>query len=106
MRKAAESAALENSRVQDFALAFERLELLDVNVQDEDSEDRREWLTLATILVDSFRETVQLFPADTKKKFAGVLSRSWGRKGVEEDDLEAQAGKMSERLNRSLGELL
>ena len=80
------------------ALAFQKLDLLEPGVDDV------EWLEVATHLVDAFRETRQLFPSDTKRKFTGVLSRGWRRKGVGEIDLETQADEMATRLHRTMRE--
>lgn len=101
--RAADKIASEQQRVEEFGAAFHKLSVLDSGVEEEDKEAIGEWLEVATYLVDSFRETTQLFPSDTKKKFSGVLSRDWTIKGAEED-IEAAAGEMASRLERNLGE--
>lgn len=99
---AADRLASENKRHQEFSLAFLKLERLERAMEGRDDEAMGEWLEVATYLVDSFRETRQLFPSDSKKKFTGVLSRHWKRKGAAVD-LETQAGVMASRLERSMG---
>ncbi|KAI5479718.1 transcription factor TFIIIC complex subunit Sfc4 [Pseudohyphozyma bogoriensis] len=95
-------AETEEQRQQEVASAFLKLEILAAQVEDGDDEATAEWLEVSTFLVDSFRETRQLFPSDSKKKFTGVLSRTWRRKGAGENDIEQQAGEMASRLERTM----
>jgi hypothetical protein len=104
IQKKAARVATEAERSEEFSLAIQKLGLLNIRANDDGSSGKRaEWLAVATFLVDAFRETVQLFPADPKKKFTGLLTRSWKRKGAVDVDLETQADQMSQRLARSLG---
>lgn len=104
-RRDADRLVIEEQRVQEFSLAFNKLDRLYPAVHGGDENAKNEWLKLATHLVDAFRETRQLFPSDAKKKFTGVLSRRWRRKGVTENDVETQANEMASRLERTMGEL-
>ncbi|KAK4700486.1 general transcription factor 3C polypeptide 3 (transcription factor C subunit 4), partial [Phenoliferia sp. Uapishka_3] len=92
----------EEQRYQEFSLAFSKLSLLDPRVSKGDEQATIEWLEVATHLVDAFRETRQLFPSDGKRKFAGVLTRGWRRKGAGEVGIEAQADEMASRLERTM----
>lgn len=100
----ADRLAAEELRHNEFAAAFQKLGVLDPAVDEGDSKAISEWLELATYLVDSFRETTQLFPSDPRKKFRGVLTRNWTRKGTTEN-MEKQAGEMASRLERNLGKM-
>lgn len=103
----ADRVAAEQQRHQEFSLALITLKRLEPSVNGGDVEARAEWLEVATYLVDAFRETKELFPADSNKKFTGVqLQRSWKRKGVQEGDLEVQADEMANRLERRMSEFL
>lgn len=82
---------------------MKELTSLSPRVEEGEGEATAEWLAIATEIVDGFRETRQLFPADSKKKFMGVLSRHWRRKGAKENDLETQVEEMSQRIERNLG---
>lgn len=103
--RTADRLAAEQQRHQEFSLALITLKRLEPSVNGGDVEARAEWLEVATYLVDAFRETKELFPADSNKKFTGVqLQRSWKRKGVQEGDLEVQADEMANRLERRMSE--
>ncbi|ORY54996.1 hypothetical protein BCR35DRAFT_284512 [Leucosporidium creatinivorum] len=103
--RTADRLAAEQQRHQEFSLALITLKRLEPSVNSGDIEARAEWLEVATYLVDAFRETKELFPADSNKKFTGVqLQRSWKRKGVQEGDLELQADEMANRLERRMNE--
>lgn len=104
--KVANKVATEAQRDEEFNLALKKLDLLGVEVNDDNAEVRGEWLAVATFLVDAFRETSQLFPADPRKKFTGVLSRTWKRKGAAAIDIETEADQMSQRLVRTMGKLV
>jgi general transcription factor 3C polypeptide 3 (transcription factor C subunit 4) len=97
--------ATEQQRQQEFEIAFRKLDLLEDQVDAGDPEATTEWLEVATQVVDAFRETRQLFPADLRKKFTGVLSRTWKRKGAKETDIDAQADEMVSRLQRTMSGL-
>lgn len=99
----AQRVAAEEKRHQEFVISFQRLRGLDPAVEEQDEEATIEWLEVATNLVDAFRETRELFPSDSKKKFMGVLSRKWRRKGGDELDIETRAGQMASRLERRMG---
>ncbi|KAM0750023.1 TPR-like protein [Meredithblackwellia eburnea MCA 4105] len=103
--QSASRAELEAQRQQEFLIAYTKLASLDALVSTGDQASIKEWLEVATFLVDNFRETRQLFPSSTggKKKFRGMLSRRWRRKGVKED-LESQADEMVQRLERTMDE--
>lgn len=97
-----DSVAFEEQRQQEFSLAILTLKRLESAVDSGDDEATAEWLEVATYLVDAFRETKQLFPSDSNKKFTGVLSRKWKRKGAAEHDIETQADEMASRLERTM----
>lgn len=100
---AVDRQAREQERKHEFTLALQQLDILQAAVEAGDGGARDDWLSVATYLVDSFRETKQLFPSDGKKKFVGMV-RSWKRKGGEENTLEGAADQMEERLLRRMGE--
>lgn len=107
---AAERAERERERQNEFTLALAQLrnldELIDENTGEEDGENAvamAEWLSLATYLVDSFRETRQLFPSDGKRVFTG-MTRSWKRKGTKELDAAEEAARALDRMERQADE--
>lgn len=94
----------ERERHAEFVLAFSRLQDLDeaVNSGDEDAITR--WLEIASVLVDSFRSTRQLFPGDYRRKFTGVVRNFHGRRGgkTQEQQFDAEADQMANRLERTM----
>lgn len=99
---AAEAAATRDQQdAMEISIAFTRLDgtyrAAFANFQGA----RADWLQVGTLLVDRFRETKLLFPADKFKKYTG-LSRKWRRKDAK-NDIETQAGEMTSRLRRERG---
>lgn len=99
---AVDREAREQERKHEFTLALQQLAILEAAVKAGDEGARNDWLSVATYLVDSFRETRQLFPSDGKRKFVGMV-RSWKRKGGGEDTMEGAADLMEDRLLRRMG---
>ncbi|GAA6000915.1 hypothetical protein JCM10207_004717 [Rhodosporidiobolus poonsookiae] len=91
----------ERARHAEFASAFERLKELDAAVDAGDEEASNQWLEIATTLVDSFRSTKALYPADFKKKFTGVFRSHRGRR-AKKRDLDADVDQMANRLEATL----
>jgi hypothetical protein len=56
--------AAETSRQANFEIAYQKLSLLDNGLMAGDPETTREWLDVASFLIDGFRETPELFPRD------------------------------------------
>lgn len=73
-----------------------------VNGGDDDAITR--WLEIASVLVDSFRSTRQLFPGDYRRKFTGVVRNFQGRRGrkTQEQQFDAEADQMANRLERTM----
>jgi general transcription factor 3C polypeptide 3 (transcription factor C subunit 4) len=61
----------ETQRQADFEAAYTKLGYLDDGMQNGDAEAVREWLEVASYLIDGFRETPELFPRD------GVSVQYW-----------------------------
>ncbi|KAK4052048.1 transcription factor TFIIIC subunit tfc4 [Microbotryomycetes sp. JL201] len=98
---AAQREAAEQQRLQEFTLALAALGRIEADVENGDEDAIRDWLDLATYLVEAFRETKQFFPSDTTRKFTGVLQRTWKRRGGARD-IDAQAKEMASRLQSSI----
>ncbi|GAA5873300.1 hypothetical protein JCM3774_005935 [Rhodotorula dairenensis] len=94
----------ERERHAEFVLAFSRLQDLDEAVNSGDDDAITRWLEIASVLVDSFRSTRQLFPGDPRRKFTGVVSSFAGRRGrkTQAQRLDAEADQMANRLERTM----
>lgn len=94
----------ERERHAEFVLAFSRLQDLDEAVNSGDDDAITRWLEIASVLVDSFRSTRQLFPGDFRRKFTGVVSSFAGRRGrrTQAQRLDAEADQMANRLERTM----
>ncbi|KWU45778.1 TPR-like protein [Rhodotorula sp. JG-1b] len=94
----------ERERHAEFVLAFSRLQDLDEAVNSGDDDAIARWLEIASVLVDSFRSTRQLFPGDYRRKFTGVVRNFQGRRGrkTQEQQFDAEADQMANRLERTM----
>ncbi|TKA57180.1 hypothetical protein B0A53_01136 [Rhodotorula sp. CCFEE 5036] len=94
----------ERERHAEFVLAFSRLQDLDEAVNSGDDDAITRWLEIASVLVDSFRSTRQLFPGDYRRKFTGVVRNFQGRRGrkTQEQQFDAEADQMANRLERTM----
>lgn len=97
----------ERERHAEFVLAFSRLQDLDEAVNSGDDDAITRWLEIASVLVDSFRSTRQLFPGDYRRKFTGVVRNFQGRRGrkTQEQQFDAEADQMANRLERTMSKL-
>ncbi|GAA5979094.1 hypothetical protein JCM10908_002802 [Rhodotorula pacifica] len=94
----------ERERHAEFVLAFSRLQDLDEAVNSGDDDAITRWLEIASVLVDSFRSTRQLFPGDYRRKFTGVVSTFHGRRGrkTQAQRMDDEADQMANRLERTM----
>lgn len=93
----------EQQRQEDFELAFSKLDTLQDGLNEGDPAVIKEWLDVASFLVDGFRQTRELFPSDLRKKFVGVVisrARKNKRKNAPEATVEQQAADMATRLQQ------